>query len=202
MSLTVTCRQLDDTISELYDGHLKRVCQVLIESVVDSSKRPTDFLLNDLAVPKMKLREKHLLYVFSWWMPEEIRYILQLKLEETWGGDSREILEVSKISKEHCLGVLLVSEGWNDRDFFGNFLNVKTLVRILNRIYIKKRPTFVRRKVRRRGYNDHGSRRPSHNPEPVFTGKLRTVSEQLLLEAERELAILLLLERVEERLAS
>lgn len=61
------------------------------------------------------------------------------------------------------LVVVLYSKKYSDRQLFGNILNADRLERVVSQVRLKlenqRRP---KRKIRHRGYRDHGSLRPEH----------------------------------------
>lgn len=201
MALTANYEKLFAELDLFYHTHLQKECKVLRKRVLDSSKRSDEFLANDLFLPgKLSLDNRILLMVISWWMPSEVRPLLQLKLEESWGGEFQEYKDVCLISRDHALGVLLVSNRWSDRDFYGNILKEGPLVKLLSGTVPKRRSIRVRKRVRRRGYQDHGSLRPVHKSVSFVGRKLLTSTEQLLREAEKVRRTQDLILLVEERL--
>lgn len=84
--------------------------------------------------------------------------------------------------------LLLVIDGslsdMNTNMFFGNCLQKSNVQRVLNKVIFKKIfPTSIRKPIRRRGYKDHGSLRPSDRW--FETSDLTFTEEQLQIEQER-----------------
>lgn len=176
MSLsTTTLVQLENRVSELYSQIGQEQCKVLIEAVADNPKLLTGEVEANVFKLRgsLKLQEKILLGVFAWFVPKELQYLIFFELEEIWGGERREVLAVLEQSKLTALGYLLVSDDWNDYDFWGNVLTTKTVEKVFSKFPAKlwqwrQKP---KRLIRRRGYRDKGSQRPSHEPEPSYDYK-------------------------------
>lgn len=190
--LNVRLDQLESQVLDFYNQNLREICEDRKKLVVDSSNLSNDiFEPNGLVVPNLNLTEKILLGVFHWYMPRELGCLINLWLEENWGGEFKEIKAVLLNSLDTALGYLLVSDRWNDRDFYGNILK-KNNVRKFSRIRVRYRKTSrPKRKVWRRGYNDKGSLRLPHNSVGYDYRKLKSVDDQLKEEE-------LLQEKVEE----
>lgn len=136
------------------------MCESLRKQVVDNP----NFLTSDtfLVLP-VKLQEIESLALLSWWMPEEIRVLVQLGLEERVKKLSLDDQIVTKIllrSKGEALLWLSETNLFHSRDFFGNFLRKGVLA--LQSLKFVQRKTKVVKPQRKRGYHDHGSLRPSH----------------------------------------
>jgi hypothetical protein len=146
------------------------------------------------------LKEKILIGVLHWYFPEEIRYLFNLRLEESWGAENLEIRDCLLLSKKTALGWLLVQDRWSTRDFYGNILK-NTNLRSLNLSRFKDRNrSKPKESVFRRGYNDKGSLRDPQRSPIYDYKKLRTVSEQILLESLQTQKFQDLLWSIEERL--
>lgn len=182
--LRISLEEIDRQIQNFYDRYLSGKCEDRRNLILISSNLESDLEPNGLNYPKnLKLNEKILLGVIHWYMPEELRVLTNLWLSKSWGGEFEEVRDVLLHSKDYALTYLLVSDRWNERDFFGNVLKENNLKNIL-RFYVRKiKKSPVKRKVWRRGYQDHGSLRPQHLPEPVFDyRKLLSVEELILRE--------------------
>jgi hypothetical protein len=180
----------------------------LRNQVLDNPTKFLDDYLNDFYSPiSLKLNEKIILGVLHWYFPEEIKFLFNLWLDENWGGEFKEIKAQLLHSKDFALGYLLVSDRFNEFDFFGNLLTQKILDRFCHFKFKKK-------KKRKLGiipinfcdYKDKGSKPPDCNPEPVYDyRKLRTVDEQLELEIELNVKIdrlrLLIITRLEQEIS-
>ena len=202
---TTTLAQLENRVSVLYREFGQEQCKVLIEAVADNPK----LLTGEVEANVFKLRgplrieEKILLAVFAWFVPDELKYLIFFELEEIWGGEEREVLAVLEQSKLTALGYLLVSERWNDYDFWGNVLTTKSVKRLFSKFpkklwRMKQKP---KRLIRRRGYRDKGSQRPSHEPEPIYDyRKLKTVIDLELEESVYRNKVIDLQEKIDLRL--
>jgi hypothetical protein len=100
--------------------------------------------------------------------------------------EQRVELSILLESKELCEKYLYLSEQFTSSELFGNILgnDLEDLKKIL-RIFRKAKPR-PRRKVRRRGYRDHGSKRPDHQWLPREDESLTV----LALQKEAELSLL------------
>lgn len=154
----------------------------------------------------LKLDEKILLGAIHWYFDENVRFLFNLWLDENWGGEFKEVKSVILSSKTNALGYLLVSDRFNEFDFFGNLLTSRVLKRLS---HFSLRGPKRSNQIRKSGikypnfcdYKDKGSKRPDHNPEPLYNfRKLRSVEEQMLIEAELGLKTDQLFFLVEERL--
>ena len=135
-------------------------------------------------------------------MPKALGVLTNLWLEEHWGGEFKEIKAMLLTSKDTALGYLLVSDRWSSRDFYGNILKENNVKRILSSMKIKRRcNSRPRRKVWRRGYNDKGSTRLSHDSVRYDYRKLKTVlqtiEEQELLDSKIESLLAIIRQRIE-----
>lgn len=134
-------------------------------------------------------REYFTLAVLSWYLPEELGYLLNQSLFERW--DAQKFMVEKELllrSKTMMLSYLQIQDQFNDSDFFGNYFNDKKLQRVIKLIKLGKKDNRpVVKKVFRRGYSDHGSRRPDHQPEVRFPDfeKLITPNEYEALRISR-----------------
>lgn len=153
------------------------MCESLRKQVVDNP----NFLTSDtfLVLP-VKLREIESLALLSWWMPEEIRFLVQLGLEERVKKLSLDDQVVTKIllrSKGEALLWLSETSLFHSRDFFGNFLRKGILA--VQSLKFVQRKTKVVKPQRKRGYHDHGSLRPSHCWKPTEDWSLTEQQNQI-----------------------
>lgn len=136
------------------------MCESLRKQVVDNP----NFLTADtfLVLPD-KLQEIEALALLSWWMPAEVRYLVQLGLEERikkLSPDDQVITKILLSTKGEALLWLSETSVFHSRDFFGNFLRKGVLA--LQSLKFVQRKTKIVKPQRKRGYHDHGSLRPSH----------------------------------------
>lgn len=202
MPLTLSSEALNNAVQKFYDKTYRDLCQDLTESVVDASNlSATSWFLNELSIPfNLKLSEKIILGVLQWYMPKELRCLINLWLEENWGSEFRDVKAVLIHSKKTALGYCLISDRWNDRDFFGNILSKNNGYKSFVRIKLKrKKRQKPKRVVRRRGYNDKGFRSPEHKSVGYYHEKLRSVTEQILLEEQVKLQTEHLFEEINKR---
>lgn len=180
---------------EKFEQRFARKCESLTTSVVVSSNFLERFT-TELKIPRFN-KEKLLALCYlsnfagdlRFWLQESIekeltrRYNPNNKLDDK----QEEILFISKIlmsGKATARQFLIDTELWTDREFFGNYLN-EHMLEVSEKIIKFKRPsTKLRKPQRKRGYNDKGSRRPSHEQhEPKLPDASLT---QLHLEIELE----------------
>lgn len=193
--------ELDQQIQKFYNRILRQKCEDRrISVVVDPNLRMEIFEPNGIHFPVRKLTEKILLGFLQWYMPKEIGVLVNLWLEEHWGGEFKEIKIALNTSKKTALGYILISDRWNERDFFGNVLcekQVKNICRFSFRRRITKRP---RRTIRRRGYNDKGTLRLQHQTLGFDYRKLKSVDQVLREEVEFQQRVEILFDQIERRL--
>jgi len=124
------------------------------------------------------------LAIFSWYMDEEVKFVLQADLEEklsTFSLDDRTLLEQFLFSEAEMLIFLLETKLWHSRDFFGNILTINNELDSL----LRPSPKSLKlvKPQRKRGYHDHGSRVLSHKWLPKSDFSL--TEQQNLIELER-----------------
>lgn len=185
----------------------KRVSWLKNQVLVSPMKENQDYDLTKLAWPKgLNLNERIFIGIFSWYLPEEVRFAFQFALEENWGGDFKEVKEVLLLSKELALGYLLVQTRFNEYDLFGNILSKNSPILRKFKLLKFQRINRSRRGVKRLNfgdYKDKGSCRPDSNPEPVYNyRKFLSVNDLLLREQEEQEALEALLSEIEVRLKS
>ena len=202
MLSNTTLRRLEEQVAEFFNRTwILEKSRKLRDSVAIDPNLQCTLGIEGLGFKARTLDEKILLGVFQWFTDSVIGCYINLWLEENWGGDQREVKEALNDSKDSALGYLLVSDRWNDRDFFGNFLKEARFDFYRRSFVLKAKKSKPKMVQRRRGYNDHGTLPSRTNPEPVYDyTKLRTVQQQLEVEVELDLKISNLLEAIRERL--
>jgi hypothetical protein len=123
------------------------------------------------------------LAVLSWYIPQEVGYLLRLQISEEIQNTESEWLEILLASKAQCLIFLQETTLWHTRDFFGNILSLEETKKTLEAI----RPRFeskqkVKKPEFRRGYRDKGSLKLSHEHHSFWDSR----KEQLDLEEKRQ----------------
>lgn len=204
MLATTTLDQLEKNLEKFFNQNwIQEVSRKLRDAVVDNSNLQFDLLEpNGIRFNAKTIREKILLGIYQWFTEPELRCLINLWLEENWGGESIEIVKVLNNSKDTALGYLLVSDKWNDRDFFGNFLKNENFIFFKWSSLKRRNHSAPRRKIRRRGYDDKGTLPSKTNPEPIFKDykKILSVQEQMNREVELQLKITLLYEIIWDRI--
>jgi glycine/D-amino acid oxidase-like deaminating enzyme len=112
-----------------------------------------------------------------WELQKDLRVLLQLEFER-----DRDV-RVRQASTSYAAAQEILLANYSIQDFLGNLL--PTILRLLQIVrfsmVVPKRATSL---VRRRGYRDHGSLRPSHQKLERFDAEL--TEEQLRIEADRQ----------------
>jgi hypothetical protein len=105
-------------------------------------------------------REKFALALASWWLGN-LGVLIRIELEES------EFLSVRIASHSKAGAVQLLFEQFSNRDFYGNLLPL--IVKVVGELrFTLKQPEKAKKKIRRRGYQDHGSLRPSSSWKPKY----------------------------------
>ena len=140
-----------------------------------------------------KKEELRALAVLSWYLSDGYGDLLRLDLNEkikqiSLPVSEKETLFLLMNSKKDCL--IFLRKSYSDRGFYGNFLPLTE--RIANNLYfLSQEPHRAKRKVRRRGYRDHGSCRPESRWLPSsdfsFTEEMN-LKEQEDLQLQRTLS--------------
>lgn len=154
-------------------------------SAVDNS----NFQLNRIFQNRFRIKTRDLndlilLGILSWYMVEEDRILLQFELEEKMSNnDDLTNLALVLKSKGQMLTFLIETQKWHTRDFFGNIINFERIQRILKLVVpvysSNRRP---KKKVWKRGYDDKGTMRYSHEIHDLSEGS----RAQRLLEHKRK----------------
>lgn len=173
--------------------------QLVLDSPTQFSRIVLDYDPTRLILKVRKVSEKITMAIVSWYLPEEIRFLIQLELSENWGGESKEVKEVLLTSKDYALTWLMKISDWNESDFFGNYLN-KSFVRLFNLTDFRK---ISKVKVERysgycRGYQDTNRGVPSSLSREHWA-KL-SVQEEMINQLQFEQMVHQLFQRVSEEL--
>lgn len=173
------CKSVEKNILAL----LQMETEDLRSDVVDNSNFHSDnltfYFLKDL-----KFDDFIRLSLLSWYLPVEVRFVLQMDLREKlryYSLEDRTILELFLTNKAIVLEFLQSTQLWHSRDFFGNILNKKNKLDRFFKLSPLRRK--IKRPQRKRGYHDHGSRVPDHKWKPREDYYLN--KEQNIIESER-----------------
>lgn len=201
MALKLTIESLDQQLERWYSENLRQKTESLRTQVSDDPKQfPLDYDFTRLVIKSKKQRVLIGLALMSWYMTEEVRFVLQLQLSELGFKDiDYELGDIVFNSKAYALAWLLEQDLWSDRDFFGNVLN-RELKSVWNSCGFYKIPT---RKVKKytgycRGHRDSSRRAPS--PLPRELRATSTVEEEEIRQEMRVKRTLQWIERIERRL--
>lgn len=157
---------IDSQLEKFYSSELSETTENLRQLVLDSPTQLTRTVMvydpTRIQTKFSKERDFICLAILSWYFPEEIRFLFQMELEDTWKTQSREVKEVLLTSKDYALTWLICESQWNESDFFGNVMN-KSFAKLFRLTEFKKNS---RRKVPRysgycRGYQDTNRGVPS-----------------------------------------
>lgn len=107
-----------------------------------------------------KLKEKIMLGILHWYCSDEIRFSINILLEENWGRERIELKAVLLSSKRNALAWLIIQDEFNEFDFFGNLLKKNQFNNFFN---LKFKIERKKRNLKRytgwcRGPQDHSSR--------------------------------------------
>lgn len=120
------------------------------------------------------------LAILSWYIPEEVGYVLRADLvqkSKQLSPEDRLIIKLLTESQGQMLIFLQETTLWHTRDFFGNILSKKVnLNKYLSVSPLRKK---VLRPERKRGYHDHGSRVPSHKWVPRSDWSLTALQNEI-----------------------
>lgn len=115
------------------------------------------------------------LSIIQWWLPDDLHWKVLVDLDQlnfSWLNNKQQLeIAILLSSKEICLYYLWKTKRYSGSEIFGNLLgnDFQDLFRQMKVREIKpKRP---KRTIRRRGYRDHGSRKPDHKwlPDSDYT---------------------------------
>jgi hypothetical protein len=144
---------------------ISRSDRLLRIHVLNSPTRQNDFWESEIIFPR-NFRLLRTLAIVQWYLPEELhwKFLIDMKsLSYSWLNDKQWLeLAIYLSSKTNCEKYLYHTKRYSGSELFGNILG-NDLEDLLENLRIRKgyhqKP---KRKVRRRGYQDHGSRRPDH----------------------------------------
>jgi hypothetical protein len=147
-----------------------------------------------------KFRELRALLVASWFLPMDLGLLILGEIDPkkpmlNYNEEQQLEIAILSYSKNICLSYLFLSE-IDSREFFGSILrsDLESAFKSL-RIYWKV-PSKARRKVRRKGYRDHGSRKPADRWTESFDYSF--TERQNLKEKQLELFLATLSDRIRE----
>lgn len=129
-------------------------------NVLDSPTLLEDF---DLNYPR-SFRMLRCLCIFQWYFPEYLHWRIFLDLREMKFAflNEKQRIEIQLLlnSKETMLTFLYETEKYSSNEIFGNILR-NDCKELFQSLKLKSRNKKVRKTQRRRGYQDHGSRKPA-----------------------------------------
>lgn len=129
-------------------------------TVLDSPTLLEDF---ELIYPR-NFRLLRCLCIFQWFFPENFHWRVLLDLKEMKFAhlNEKQRIEIQLLlnSKETMLTYLFETKRYSSSEIFGNILRNDSK-ELFQSIKLKRRNRKVRKTQRRRGYQDHGSRKPA-----------------------------------------
>jgi hypothetical protein len=171
--MKITLQELDLQVSQLYQKFWSGKPESLRQSLSDSpTQYSKEYLLDNFDMTHIVIRSRRRqdlqrLALLSWYMPEEVRILVQLDLREIWRESELNIeKEILLSSKELCLAWIISESGWTESTFFGNVLNKVQVGSLVRSLDFWRR---TRRKVRRytgycRGYRESNRGAPRSFP--------------------------------------
>jgi hypothetical protein len=154
-------KDFDSKVEEFIKKRIPEKILVLRKLILDNPNF-LNLFENNLRIFSKKTDVLLSLTIISWYLPKEIGILLLLELEEKQKFLNEKDLILFRIfstSKEVMLSFLFLTNKWHSRDLFGNIL--RNGLRELENLRFKRRIfKEIPRKERKRGYQDHGSRRP------------------------------------------
>jgi hypothetical protein len=130
--------------------------------------------------PTRELYDLMMIAVVSWWLPEEIGFLIREDLDRIKSRfclADQIIIKICLTSKEETILFLVETSLFHSRDFFGNLL--PKLRKNLSRTKFKYKSTKVRKPQRKRGYADHGSKCPDEKWQPKADYSLDRLQEKI-----------------------
>lgn len=161
----------------------------LVADISKWSSRGFDFELR--IDGKLKLREKLVLAIYSWYTSSDVlRVYLRLYLEEEGllglSESDQFLLKLVTTSKAETKLFLLDTSLWSTRDFFGNMFNSRELKQLLAKIHVSivsmPKPKFPQR---HRGYRDKGSWKKPHEVHSFYSKDWSQLEDQNEIERQR-----------------
>lgn len=144
-------------------------------------------LLEDFTIRYPRtFRETRSLCIILWYLPEGLKFriLLDLKDKSFSHFNSKQRMEIQLLleSKEIMQTYLFETKRYSGSQIFGNFLG-NDLKELMSTLKFVQKNYSVRRTQRRRGYQDHGSRRPEDRWLETFDNSF--TKEQNRLEKDR-----------------
>jgi hypothetical protein len=124
-----------------------------------------------ISILPRRFRELRALAIISWYLPEDLRFEILLKLRQLFpysldfennGFQQSLELQILSETKEIMLKYLVFQENFSSRELFGTILREDSLSALRNLRIDWKNPSYPKKKIRRKGYQDQGSRRPDY----------------------------------------
>ena len=183
---------IDSSLKKHFKEHYSAKTESLRQFLLESPTQYSDvFQFFDLTRIFLGIRHKRKqigLAIISWYFPEEIRFLVQMELRETWDPESQEIREILLTSKDLAIAWLLCESEWNESDFFGNVLNEDLARQFSECDFAKVSRSYVERYTGYcRGYQESNRGAPSTLTSEHLAEL--TVEEDLLRKMKFELKV-------------
>lgn len=147
---------------KIVSGHSERMFALLRTSVCDNPNF-CDSYLTDIVLPRTKEDILRLILLLHLGIPDEFGVLIQLELEKRLNRYD-ELSWMQILLDPKILNVwILENQEYSTRDWFGNILNERELIRLVKSLRFKKKNTVVKKVQRKRGYTDKGSLKPRNS---------------------------------------
>lgn len=115
---------LQRELRKFYKQNLQERTKSLRQLLLDDSKHlDWKYDFTSIRIPSRRLVDLIGLAVMSWYMNEEIRFLVQQELISNWPTEEKEVGEILLTSEIYMLAWLKIQQKFTERDFFGNVLN-------------------------------------------------------------------------------
>lgn len=183
--------QLEETVKKNLSSYDKFLTRPVFVSPTLLNTENFHLIEERISYPR-EFRLLRTLSIVQWYFPEELHWRVHLDLENfsfSWLNREQKVeLSILLSSKENMKKFLFETEFCTSNEIFGNIIgnDLKDLFKVF-KISQKKIFNFgpIRVPIRRRGYKDKGSRRPSH--KWIETSDFSFTDYQNQLEEERKL---------------
>jgi hypothetical protein len=157
-------------------------------------------------------KEILLLACLHWYFPNEIKFQINLFLEEVWPREEYLAKELMLSSKKTMIGYMIIQDKFSENDFFGNILKKENLEKFHSLKFTVSTALSIQKSDKQytgwcRGPKDKGTTLKKGKPEKSkspnrFIAMTQEISYQLEQEVEYELKLQTYLDRIESMLIS
>lgn len=133
---------------------------------------------NDLRIKVEEKVDLIVLSILSHYLSEELRALLQLKLEIKFQKNV-DLFPLVLLLREGWKSYLCETTEWHTRGFFGNIVTKKRLKRLRYYFSLRFKPKDQPKRVQRhRGYRDKGTLRASHEHHNYYEASMEDILER------------------------